>query len=157
MKKYLVVILICCLVLLTGCTTEKTRNAILDELSDNKLLSSDWSFLSMESVSASPIPAISHYNYFYEDESNVIHCIQIGSGKLEGGNDLWYDVFIIDNLEEGRERKFVWDSDAGASVEKEVTCYNETSESETKHYKAYNKSFLLWKWWEITEAESEVK
>ena len=71
MKKYVFLLILPFCFLLTGCSKENERNAILKELCAKGIIKEEWNLLGISTVCDSPIPIVCGYDYiFYTNQKN---------------------------------------------------------------------------------------
>lgn len=94
MKKKLIMIIPAIMILLTGCMKElieeDIRNNIIDTLSDEEIINSEWEFVDWQKECDEFLPtgdAIG-YNYIYKDENDIYYTVHMD--KILNSNDNYY-------------------------------------------------------------------
>ncbi len=100
MKKYLIIFVCFLSFMLTGCTTEKDREIVLEQLSKNGYLTKDYVYEQDWCTNASPIPAILSYSYVYSlpDDSKSEIMIYSKTRKKDAYLSC-FKVLITSNIE----------------------------------------------------------
>ena len=147
----LVLLFISCL--LTSCTSQRTRDEILEKLRKENIIKENWELLYLDVIDASPIPAIIGYDYIFIDKSNSIdkdenfdEQIRLVSIKKKDSNN--YDITISENVLIKEENKEFLDEENNL---KNKTIYHVYKHNDDKKYLFKFKNFILFKTTQLSE------
>lgn len=141
--------------LLTGCVSEKTRTTILSKLSSAGIIKDSWDYIDSDVTSDSPIPDISSYEYYYQDDSGIIYEVSISGGQTQNEqNTKYYPIYISDHMEAREETETYTDPETKEIKERLKTRYYQTDETLTTSYRIYKHKFLFWNFWKLKKNET---
>lgn len=149
MKKY--IILVVCLITLglTGCTTVKDREIVLEQLGKKGYITDDYVYEKEWSTNASPIPAIVSYSYVYklpdDSRSEVLIYSKTSNKDNKHGNSqkkVYLNCFEIDIT----SNIIVEEADAGDNSPYQCI---KTDDSETTKIFLVQEKFFVFSYWKF--------
>ncbi len=142
--------------LLTGCVSEKTRTTILSELSSAGIIEDSWNYIDNDvTTSDSPLPDISSYEYYYQDDSGIIYEVSISGVRTSNEqNTKYYPIYISDHMKANEETETYTDPETKELKERLKTHYCQTDETLTASYRIYEHKFLFWNFWKLEKNEA---
>lgn len=153
MKKFAV--LVVCLVTLglTGCTTLKDRETVLEQLSKNGYISDDYVYEQNWCTNASPIPAVLSYSYVYklpdDTRSEVLIHSKVSNKDNKNSNSqrkVYLSCFEVDITSD------ITVEEADAGDNSPYKCIK-SDDSETTKVFLVQEKFLVFNYWKIYNQE----
>lgn len=133
LKTGIITLLIMCMI--SGCISSKGRDDIVSVLADDGIIHDDWTEIGSRVRDASPIPAITSYDYYYMDNDGMIYEVSIYATPSDNGNGTKeYRVTVTDGMKEVMAEKMEYDDETGGE---KLTAYTEwisTEDSSSSNY-----------------------